>query len=88
MQLQPYLLCSYQQISQLTLRQQLAAGKQGTGQVFMPAAGTDTVAESLLQCCSVLLKRCPPHSSEQLLELLDRFANIAGLPGKLAAEEV
>ena len=54
----------------------------------MPAAGTDSVAEGLLGCCLVLLKRCPPYSSEQLLELLDRFANIASLPGKSAAEEV
>lgn len=54
----------------------------------MPAAGTDSVAEGLLECCNVLLKRCPPHSSEQLLELLQRFANITGLPSSTAAEEV
>ena len=65
------------------------AGRPSQGsRVFMPAAGTDSVAEGILGCCRVLLERCPPYSSEQLLELLDRFANIAGLPGKSASEEV
>lgn len=54
----------------------------------MPAAGTDCVAEALLDCCAVLLQRCPPHSSEQLLELLERIAHVVSLPGKAAAEEV
>lgn len=65
------------------------AGKESAGgRVFVPAASTDSVAEALLECCGVVLQRCPPHSSQQLLQLLQRFAHIAGLPSATAAEEV
>ena len=56
--------------------------------VAVPAAGTDSVAEALLDCYAVLLQRCPPQSSEQLLELLERIGLVVSLPGKAAAEEV
>ena len=62
--------------------------KTAPSEVSMPAARSDTVAESLLDCCTVLLLRCPAQSGEQLLELMDRFASIASLTSSTAAEEV
>lgn len=54
----------------------------------MPAARSDAVAEALLDCCAVLLQRCPAQSGKQLLELMDKFASIASLGSHAAAEEV
>jgi len=59
-----------------------------TAEVSMPAARSDAVAESLLDCCTVLLLRCPAQSGEQLLELMGRFASIASLSSNTASEEV
>ncbi|KAL0049229.1 hypothetical protein WJX82_009193 [Trebouxia sp. C0006] len=64
------------------------AGTKTASEVSMPAARSDTVAESLLDCCTALLLRCPAQSGEQLLELMDRFASIASLNSNTAAEEV
>ncbi len=54
----------------------------------MPAAGSDAVAEALLDCCAVLLQRCPAQSGEQLLEMMDTYAGIVSLTSSTAAEEV
>lgn len=53
-----------------------------------PAAQSDAVAEAMLQCCILLLQRCPVHSGEQLSELLERFVAVASLGKASAAEEV
>ncbi|DBA77508.1 hypothetical protein WJX77_009976 [Trebouxia sp. C0004] len=65
-----------------------AGAKTASSEVSMPAARSDAVAEGLLDCCKVLLLRCPAQSGEQLLELMDRFASIASLTSSTAAEEV
>ena len=65
-----------------------AGTKTASSEVSMPAARSDAVAESLLDCCALLLLRCPAQSGEQLLELMDRFANSASLSSSTAAEEV
>ncbi len=62
--------------------------KTASSEVSMPAARSDAVAESLLDCCTVLLLCCPAQSGEQLLELMGRFAGIASLSSNTASEEV
>lgn len=62
--------------------------KDASSHAAMPAARSDAVAEALLDCCAVLLQRCPAQSGKQLLELMDRFASIASLGSHAAAEEV
>jgi len=65
-----------------------SGAKTASSEVSMPAARSDTVAESLLDCCTALLLRCPAQTGEQLLELMDRFASIASLSSNTASEEV
>ena len=67
---------------------EMYTGTKTASEVSMPAARSDTVAESLLDCCTALLLRCPAQSGEQLLLLMDRFASIASLNSNTAAEEV
>ena len=53
-----------------------------------PAASSDAVAEVLLDCCAILMQRCPSQNGEQLTELLARFATVVSLSKATAAEEV
>ncbi|KAL3144835.1 hypothetical protein ABBQ38_001942 [Trebouxia sp. C0009 RCD-2024] len=61
--------------------------KTASSNMPYPAAQSDAVAEAMLQCCILLLQRCPVHSGEQLSELLERFVAVASLGKASAAEE-
>jgi hypothetical protein len=56
--------------------------------IAVPALRSDQVAEQALECCAVVLERCPVTNGERLIELLQRFGAVAALGRDLAAEEV
>ncbi|KAL3144083.1 hypothetical protein ABBQ32_003877 [Trebouxia sp. C0010 RCD-2024] len=62
--------------------------KTASSNLPYPAAQSDAVAEAMLECCVLLLQRCPVQSGEQLSELLERFGTVASLGKASAAEEV
>ncbi|KAK9808680.1 hypothetical protein WJX72_001826 [[Myrmecia] bisecta] len=61
---------------------------QGEAAIPIPAAKSDRVAERVLQCIEVVVRRCTMDSGDQMIQLLERIAVVAGLPVDRAAEEV
>lgn len=62
--------------------------KVASSKLPYPAAQSDAVAEAILECCVLLMQRCPVQSGEQLCDLLEHFVTVVNLGKASATEEV